>query len=159
MFGRLNGVVLAAGLGLAVVPSAHAQDKNAFRTNSKAAAAQLRGFGEPKDRCSLGVIVDYGGIVVRTVGATELAAGDKLLTINGTDVTTRSINAITNILRAIAPTQTVAVTMERAGNKRDLQLTCTNSRPSVEALLAALDLAAAGKFDECLAMIHGPPPT
>lgn len=149
------GAALAA---TAVSGAAIAQDRDAFRADAKATAAQLRAAGEPKDRCSVGASFLNGGTVVDLFSSkSSLREGDRILALNGTDVSSRSTEEIGELLRQIAPTATVAVTVARGTETSDLQVQCSNSRPTFEALLAALDQAARGKVDDCVRTLIGSP--
>jgi hypothetical protein len=50
----------------AVPTAGYAQDQRAFRNQAETAEAQLRGFGEPKDRCSIGAYVAGDSVIART---------------------------------------------------------------------------------------------
>lgn len=143
--------MLLVTLSLASVPAVSlAQSKDGFRTQARTAAAQLRSAGEPKDRCSIGGVIGEGGIMMRTFADGSLRPGDQLLTLNGADVSGKSIDEMVVLLRGIGPTAAIPVRVERAGKPLDVQVTCSNSRPAMTALLAGLDHAAAGKFDDCV---------
>lgn len=147
---RSRGAALLVALSLAAVPTASlAQNKDTFRGQARTAAAQLRSAGEPKDRCSIGGVVGEAGVVMRTFSETGLRPGDQLVTVNGTNVSGKSIDEIVALLRGVAATAVIPMRVERAGKPLDLQVTCSNSRPAMTALLAGLDQAAAGKFDDC----------
>jgi hypothetical protein len=144
---RIAYVFLAV---LAVTPSlSAAQNKDEVRSTAKQKVAQLRALGEPLDRCSLGAILGAGPVVLRTHGPTNLKQGDKLLSLSGTSVAGEAPEEVVAILRKISPTSTVSLSVQRDGRATDVSVACTNSRASLEALLAALDLASRGKFDEC----------
>jgi hypothetical protein len=149
---RRSLLCVAVSLGLLPAPGL-AQEKDQLRSQSKVAAAELRAVGEPKDRCALGAFVAGPGIVSRVYAETPLAPGDKILSLDGKDVAGKEANDIIALLRSLAPTATVPVKVERASKEQAWQLTCSNSRASMEILLAALDHAAAGKFDECFSAI------
>lgn len=147
---RSRRAVLLVALSLAAVPTTSlAQNKDTFRGQARTAAAQLRSAGEPKDRCSIGGVVGEAGIVMRTFSETGLRPGDQLVTLNGTNVSSKSIDEIVALLRAIAATAVIPMRVDRARKPLDLRVTCSNSRPAMTALLAGLDQAAAGKFDDC----------
>jgi hypothetical protein len=128
----------------------YSQDKSEIRSEAKAAEAQLREAGEPMDRCSIGAYLADGGIISRTFAATGLSPGDRLMTLNHLDVAGKSGQEIVTMLRAIEPTVVVPVTLNRAGETLNIDVACSNARAGMEAFLAALNLAARGKFDECV---------
>ncbi|HET7161184.1 MAG TPA: hypothetical protein VFI32_00730, partial [Rhodanobacteraceae bacterium] len=135
---------------MAALTIAHAQDKDQFRNQAKTIAAQMRAAGEPKDRCSIGAQIGSNGLVVRIYGASSLFLGDKFLSINHVDSSGKSADAIIEILRSISPSVVIPVTVEREGKPVDAQISCANARPYNEKILAALDFAANGKFDDCV---------
>lgn len=142
------GLIAASAL---IMPSlAHAQDKNAFRDQAKASLAQLQGQGEPKDRCSMGAFVGEGGLVTRTFSASALKPGDRLISINRVDVSGKQAEDIIALLRQTGPAAVIPVSIERGGQPTDVEVSCSNARPATEALLNGLNLAARGKFDECV---------
>lgn len=149
-------VALLAVLTMAALPTAAlAQSKDAFRAQARSAAAQLRSAGEPKDRCSIGGVIGEGGVMMRTFSDAGLKPGDQLVTLNGTDVSGKSIDEMVALLRGVGPVAVIPVRVERAGQHLDLQVTCSNSRPAMAALLDGLDQAAAGKFDDCVTAFGG----
>lgn len=145
----LLGLALVAGLPTVCA----AQDKNEVRNAAKQQAAALRALGEPMDRCSLGANIAEGGIVSRTFAVTTLKPGDKLLLLNGTSLTGKSPDNVIAMLRQLPATATVALKVERDGAPTDLSVACANSRANYEPFLAALDLAARGKFEECVSAV------
>jgi hypothetical protein len=143
-------------IGVAFAPVfVYSQDKSEIRSQAKTAEAQLRQSGEPMDRCSLGAFVADGGIVSRTFAATGLSPGDRLLTLNHLDVAGKAGQQIIGILRTIEPSAVVPVTLDRAGQTLKVDVTCSNAREGTEAMLAALNFAARGKFDECVSAFSG----
>jgi hypothetical protein len=141
---------MAVATCLVTLPAAaFAQDKDVFRAEARAAADKLRAAGEPKDRCSLGAVVGDGAVVTRIFAQTPLAAGDRLIALNGTDLAGKSVDEIVVLLRGIGPMAVVPARVERGGKILALQVTCSNSRVMMAALLEGLDDAAAGKFDDC----------
>jgi hypothetical protein len=151
MLSRSWALTVAIGASLAALPAAaHAQDKDAFRAETRMAAAKLRSAGEPKDRCFIGGVVGEGAIVTRIVSPTSLMPGDKLVALNGVALSGKSVDDIVVQLRGIDPAAVVPVRVERGGKALDLQVSCSNARPVMTALLEGLDQAAAGKFDDCV---------
>ena len=145
---RIFAIIVSSAL---VVPSiAHAQDKDAFRNQAKASVAQLQAQGEPRDRCSMGAFVGEGGVVTRTFSISALRPGDRLVSINRMDVSGKRAEDIIAILRGTGPSAVIPVSIERAGQSVDVEVTCSNARPASEALLNGLNLAVGGKFDECV---------
>ncbi|HEY0312293.1 MAG TPA: SHOCT domain-containing protein [Allosphingosinicella sp.] len=132
--------------------SSLAQDKDAFRTEASAAAAKLRALGEPKDRCSLGAVVGEGAVVTRTFAPTPLVPGDRLTSLNGTELAGKSVDEIVTVLRAIGPAAVIPARIDRGGKILDAQVTCSNSRSMMTALVEGLDDAATGKFDDCVSV-------
>lgn len=130
-----------------------AQNKDLVRSTAKQNAAMLRALGEPLDRCSLGAYLGTGSVVLRVHGASTLKAGDKLLALNGSLVAGKAPEDVVAILRQTPPTSTVSLNVERDGQPMSLSVACTNSRATFEPLLAALDLAARGKFDDCASAV------
>lgn len=147
---------LLATLSLSLIVSpvgVLAQDRDGTRAMAKRTAAELRGFGEPKDRCAIGAFVVDGGVVTRTVAGSKLAPGDQVLALNGQDVRGRTAQEDIAVLRAVAADATVSVKINRAGADMTLDVACSNARPATEALLRGLDFAADGKFDDCAAAL------
>jgi hypothetical protein len=150
-------VLAACATAFALVPAAAAaQDRNKLRAEAKAAVAQLRALGEPKDRCLAGAEFQDGIVITRVDAGSIFAPGDKVLSINGADVTGKPANDAIAVLRTVAPGTAIPATVERAGATRQLQVTCGNSRPVMTAYAIGLDQAAAGKFDECAATFGQP---
>ena len=145
---RIFAIIVSSAL---VVPSiAHAQDKDVFRNQVKTSVAQLQAQGEPRDRCSMGAFVGEGGVVTRTFSISALRPGDRLVSINRMDVSGKRAEDIIAILRGTGPSAVIPVSIERAGQSVDVEVTCSNARPASEALLNGLNLAVGGKFDECV---------
>jgi len=145
---RIFAIVVSSAL---VVPSiAHAQDKDVFRNQVKTAVAQLQAKGEPRDRCSMGAFVGEGSVVTRTFSISALRPGDRLVSINRMDVSGKRAEDIIAILRGTGPSAVIPVSIERAGQSVDVEVSCSNARPASEALLNGLNLAVGGKFDECV---------
>jgi len=146
-----------AAAGLLVLSSVgYAQDKQQFREKAKAAEAQLRALGEPKDRCSIGGYVAAGAVVSRTFTASGLMPGDRLLTVNRLDVAGKPGEDVIALLRSIDPSAVVPISLERAGKPLNIEVACSNARQATEALLAGLNLASRGKFDECFTAFSQP---
>lgn len=148
-FRRIVAIAVACSV-MSIPTAASAQSKDQFRDESKASAAQLRALGEPKDRCSTGAYVGQSGVITRTFAATPLSVGDRILSIGQTDLSSKGPDEIIALLRATAPDAVVSIKVLRQGQPVELQLTCSNARPAMEALLIGLDQAAGGKFDECV---------
>ena len=145
---RIFAIIVSSAL---VVPSiAHAQDKDVFRNQVKTSVAQLQAQGEPRDHCSMGAFVGEGGVVTRTFSISALRPGDRLVSINRMDVSGKRAEDIIAILRGTGPSAVIPVSIERAGQSVDVEVTCSNARPASEALLNGLNLAVGGKFDECV---------
>lgn len=121
----LGSLLIAAIVG-------HAQDKNQFREQAKAFEAQLRGLGEPSDRCSLGAYLGDGPVVVRTFGASNFKPGDKLLVVNHTQVAGKKAEDVIAVLRSLGPTAVVPLTLDRRGEIVDAEVQCSNARPTTE---------------------------
>jgi len=134
-----------------------AQNKDSVRSTAKRNAETLRALGEPLDRCSLGANLGAGPVVLRTQETSALKPGDKLLSLNEIAVVGKSPEDVVAILRKTPPTSTVSLSVERDGQPTSLSVTCTNSRSNFEPLLAALDFAARGKFDECVSTVSRMP--
>lgn len=148
---RIAVVALAV---LSVMPSlSAAQSKDEVRSTAKQNAARLRMLGEPLARCSLGANLGAGPVVLRTHGSSRLRPGDKLLALDGASVAGKTTEDVVAILRKTAPTSTMSLSVERNGEPAEVSVACTDSRPTFEALLAALDLASRGKFDECASTV------
>jgi hypothetical protein len=84
-----------------------------------------------------------------------LALGDRLMKIDGVDVTTKSPDEIVAMIRDIGPTEVVPVSVERSGNTVDIEVNCSNARHANEARLNILKLTSQGKFDECVKAVSG----
>lgn len=150
---RVRGLVAIACV-LAVSQPCAAQDKGQVKDQAKAMAAQLRQAGEPKDRCSLGTRLVDGAIVTSVAGDTPLQLGDRLLTINQTDVKGKTAEHVVGVLRGIAPGSTIQISLQRNSAQTNVTVVCENSRPVIETILAGLDAAGRGKFDECVAAFN-----
>lgn len=148
--------VLATCAAALAPVAAQAQDKSQMRAQAKQAVAQLRALGEPKDRCFVGAEVQDGIVVTRVDAGSAFVPGDKVLSLNGVDLSGKSADDAIAVLRSVAPGTTMPATVERAGIVRQLQVACGNSRPLMEAYALGLDQAAAGKFDECAATFGRP---
>lgn len=138
-------------VGLAVSATCGAQNKGQVRDQAKAAAAKLKQAGEPKDRCSLEASVVDGAVITNVSAGDLLQPGDRLLTLNSTNVSGQSADSVINVLRGISPDATVAISLERNAERREVSLPCTNARPRSEVYVAGLDAASRGKFEECVA--------
>ncbi len=151
---RLGLTVMAIASGLIMFcKPAFSQDKDQVRNQAKGLAAQLRSTGEPKNRCSIGVQISDGGIVVRSIGSSILVPGDKLLSINENEIRGKKAEAILAFLRNISPDAVIQVKAERDARPIGMDVICSNSRPTIEAILSALDAAANGKFDDCVTFL------
>lgn len=146
----LIGLVLAA---TSMPQFAFGQDRGQFRDQAKEVVGKFRAAGEPKDRCSLGANIYDGPVVGRASAEGALRPGDRLLMLDGRSVQGRSGDELISLLRAISPDARVAVTVDRGGELVDLEIQCINARPDIEPLVNALDLAARGKFDDCVSEI------
>lgn len=149
-YSRHRAFAIIASSALVVPSIAHAQDKDAFRNQAKASVAQLQAQGEPRDRCSMGAFVGEGGLVTRTFSISALRPGDRLVSINRMDVSGKRPEDIIALLRGTGPSAVIPVGIERAEQPVDVEVSCSNARPATEALLNGLNLAAGGKFDECV---------
>ncbi len=149
-YSRHRAFAIIASSALVVPSIAHAQDKDAFRNQAKASVAQLQAQDEPRDRCSMGAFVGEGGLVTRTFSASALKPGDRLISINRVDVSGKRPDDIIAILRGTGPTEVIPVSVERTGQSTDVEVSCSNARSATEALISGINLAAGGKFDECV---------
>lgn len=134
---------------LAVSMNCLAQDKREVRDQAKSMAETLRQSGEPMDRCSLGARVDDGAVIVYVDRGSSLQLGDRLLSVNHINVAGKSADEVVAVLRGIAPGTAIEVDVERGSGASTVSATCENSRPTIEAILAGLDAASRGKFEEC----------
>ena len=91
------------------------------------------------------------GYVARISRSSPLALGDKLIMLNNRAVA--SGEDVISLLRQTPPDAEVPITVQRNGQQANLNVACENARPYNETTLAALDQAAAGKFDECVATV------
>ncbi len=140
----------ALALGLIVLPSlTQAQEKDQVRDQAKAVESQMRALGEPRDRCSLGANIHDGPVVIRTNATTVLKPGDRLLVLNQVNIAGKSPDDVIAMLRDIAPTARIPMTVDRDGQLIDLELPCVNARQTIEPMMNALGFAARGKFDDC----------
>jgi hypothetical protein len=142
---------LVISLGLLPI-QVGAQNKDQFRDQAKAVEAQMRAAGEPQDRCTLEAALADGGVVARTFGDSNLKPGDKLLVVNHVKVAGMRADDVIAVLRGIEPAALVPLTLDRQGELTDIDVQCSNARPTTEALLNGLTLAGRGKFDECVAV-------
>lgn len=138
---------LISALMLLASTSALAGPDEDLRDASKAEAARLRGEGWPVTRCMVGVRF-FDNIVVS--GKAGLEAGDRLITIAGTNVENLKTEQVSAPFSSIPPGASVPVTIERAGQRLDLQLPCGNLADLQKAYLTALDFAGAKKWPECV---------
>ena len=136
---------------MAISATCAAQDKGQVKEQSKTMAAKLRQAREPMDRCYLGATLVDGAIVTSVSGNTPLHPGDRLVTLNENDVSGKSADQVLSVLRGISPATTIEVGLERDSAQLKITLVCDNSRPVIETILAGLDAAGRGKFDECSA--------
>ena len=141
----------AVGSILVIAVPVNAQDKAELRKEAATQVAALRNLGEPKDRCSMKANFGEAGIIILTENDSALATGDKLVSINGITVSGSTIEEISAILRQISPNTKIPVSVTRNGALISMELECGNSRPFFENAVKALDAAAKGKFDECVA--------
>ena len=143
--------LVSALVGLTLSSSAFAQSKSALRKDAASAAAQMRAAGEPKDRCWLGAIFTDGAIVTRTFADGALKGGDRLLAIDDKSVAGWGGAQLLTLLRTMPPGGKVAAKINRGGAEQVIDVTCANSKPAYVEILAGLDQAAKGKFEECVA--------
>lgn len=132
-----------------------AQDKAKLKSDARAAAAKLRGAGEPKDRCSIGVILGEGAVVMRRVANTPLQLGDVVKAVGDTDVVGKDVDDVIAILRQMPPQAVVDLKISRGKVDQVIKAPCTNARPVTQVILTGLDQAAAGKFDGCASSFAG----
>jgi len=66
-----------------------------------------------------------------------------------TDVSGKNAAEISSMLREISVDEIIEVEVLRSDTLQTVSVTCRNFRPIGEKLLAALDMAASGKFAEC----------
>lgn len=131
------------------------QDRNEFRDRARELAEELRGYGEPMDRCAIGVFVAGNAIVSRRIDpSSPLAPGDQLLSVNGVDVSNTYYEDVIALLREIGDAAMVPMVIEREGEELQLDVACSNSRDFNEALLSALDNAGRRRFDECVDVLR-----
>ena len=142
--------LLAIACAMAMSQMCLAQDKGQVKDQAKSMAAVLRQAGEPRDRCSLGAKLVDGPIVTTVTSSTPLQLGDRLLTLNKIDVAGKSAESVVGILRTIGAGATVEVAVQRNSSQQTITVACENSRPYIETILAGLDAASRGKFDECV---------
>lgn len=133
---------------MAAAPAAQAQDRNQLKAESKREAAAFRAAGEPMDRCYLAGGMQ-GGFMTDLPDGSALQTGDRLVKLNGTDVSDKTEAQIEALIRPSAPETSLAVTVIREGAPVELQVICANARPYFTPALLALDLAAKGKFEDC----------
>lgn len=148
--------IVAATVLVASHGVAWGQDRDTLRTEARTAAQRLRAAGEPKDRCTLGVIQD-AGTVVSVFRETPLREGDQVVRLNGLDATSQSTDQIVANLRSITPDAIVSVAVRRGQENLDLQVPCSNARPGNEVTLAVLDQVARGRLDDCVQTLAGHP--
>jgi len=129
--------------------SAWAQDRDAFRNQSRQTAAQMRSLGEPMDRCAFGGMIQNRQ-VIEVFGGSSLQLGDRFTRFNGADVSAMSDEQIVALARGIAPTATVQISVDRGGQPVTENIQCSNSRLVIEPMITALDQAARGRFDDCV---------
>jgi hypothetical protein len=147
----LGGVLIALLLSTPTL----AQDKAKLKSEARTAAAKLRDAGEPKDRCSIGVILGEGAVVIRRVADTSLQPGDVVKAVGNTDVTGKDVDDVIGILRQIPPQAVIDLKISRGKVDQVIQASCANARPVTQVILAGLDQAAAGKFDDCASSFAG----
>lgn len=126
-----------------------AQDRREVRDQARSMAEKLRQEGEPRDRCSLGARVADGAIITNVDEGGTLHPGDRLLRLNHADVSGQSGDYVVEILRDISPDAVIEIELERDSAPTSLSLACQNSRPVIETILAGLDAAGRGKFEQC----------
>ncbi|MPS34682.1 MAG: PDZ domain-containing protein [Stenotrophomonas sp.] len=131
-----------------------AQSKDQIRDQAKTLAAKFRQAGEPKDRCSLEATVADGAIITSVSADVPLQPGDRLQALNQTNVSGQSGDFVINLLRGLSPDATVDVTLDRNGDRLNVSVPCTNARQRSDVLLAGLDAASRGKFDECVSAFN-----
>lgn len=139
-----------SALSLILTPNASvAATKKEVQAQAKVQAGILRSKGEPLDRCLLNAGVLDGMFVGYVNSASGLLPGDRLLSFNGSDLEGKRPDDLLDILRKTGATETVPAKIVRDGTTMSLNVQCDNARPSMTALLAALDFTALGKFDDC----------
>jgi len=112
--------------------------------------SQMRAFGEPRDRCSLGANIHDGPVVIRASQDSALKPGDRIILLNRINLEGKSPDDVISMLREMLPTAQVQATVDRGGQLMDVELQCVNSRPTIEPMINALSFAARGKFDDCV---------
>ncbi len=139
---------------MAVSVTCAAQNRNQVRDQAKTLAEKFRQAGEPKDRCSFEATVADGAIITSVSADIPLQPGDRLQSLNQTDVSGQSADFVINLLRGLSPDATVDITLERNADRLNISVPCTNARQRSEDLLAGLDAAGRGKFDECVSAFN-----
>lgn len=148
-----RGLFLLVSL-MAASATCAAQSKDQVKDQAKTLAAKLRQAGEPKDRCSLEATVADGAIITSVSADVPLQPGDRLQALNQANVSGQSSDFVINILRGLGPDTTVDITLERNAERLNVSVPCTNARQRSEDLLAGLDAASRGKFDECVSALN-----
>lgn len=136
---------------LAISLPAQASPKGDLKDQARQLAQEMRAAGAPENRCYLNA--NFGeGHILSAEG--ELRPGDRLLSINGQDVTGANDDAMRAVLKALGPDANVPVSVERDGTKIDLQVQCANAGTHQLALLKALKLAEEKKVDACVTALN-----
>jgi hypothetical protein len=143
-------VMLFTMSGFIFPHGALAQDRDTVRAQARSTAQQLRALGEPKDRCSIGAYFQDGGTIVDVFRDTPLQQGDLITKLHGTDTSSMSTEQIGAVLRETAPDARIPVTIRRGNENLTFEVPCSNSRPAFETVLAGLDQAGRGRWDECV---------
>jgi len=148
-------VAAIAGVLVSLPVPGLAHHRDAVRTQARTSAQQWRAQGEPKDRCSIGATLYEGGVVVELDGSGPLNEGDRLSSLNGTDVSSMATEQIIGILRTIAADAVIPLVVQRGSEQISLQIQCSNARARSETLLNVLDQAGRGRFDDCVRLLAG----
>lgn len=151
-------IVALAALGAAatiflLTPSAFAQDRGDSRNQARQSAQQMRALGEPMDRCSAGAGID-DGFVIDVFGPTPLQVGDRIVALNGADMSSASDEQLVAALRRTAPDAQVQAVVRRGAEVVSVEIPCANSRAQIEPYLTALDHAARGRFGDCVEALN-----
>lgn len=152
LFGAAFAIVIACAM--AVSSNAVAQDKASFRSEAKSSITLMRRLGEPKDRCTMAASIGDGGVVLSTLAASPLKAGDRIVSFNQIPVSAVKRDELAVMLRKIDPGTVIPLAIDRSGQRVDIEATCMNARPMTEGLLNVLGLVAAGRFDDCVTAIE-----
>lgn len=154
---NVGTLVVALAFGSTASVSAASLEAKQLREQAKASLERYQALGEPKDRCSLSASLAVGPVIVRTMPGAVFRPGDELVALNGSDLHGKSVDHVVAQLRQIPADATIPATVEREGQTIELSVACINARQIVAPSIAAMELAARGKFDECVnAVSHMP---